>query len=48
MSPGAPLFTRTIVLKDSVEVKGSVILGNGFQRVYATPNGVFNPDSTTP
>jgi hypothetical protein len=23
MSPGVPLFTRTIVLKDSVEVRGS-------------------------
>lgn len=35
-------------MKDSFEVYGSSILGNGKQRIYATANGVFTPDFTTP
>lgn len=48
LRPGVPLYTRTAVMKDALEVNGSSILGNGAQRVYATPNGVFTPDATTP
>jgi hypothetical protein len=48
VKPGAPLYKRTAVIKDSLEISGSSIIGNGNQRVYATPNGVFTPDATTP
>jgi hypothetical protein len=48
MPSGAPLFTRTITLRDVVEIKGSPVAGNGYQRAYFSANGANNPDAVTP
>jgi hypothetical protein len=48
VAPGSPLFTRTITLKDVLEVSGSSVAGNGFNRVYSTANGVYTPDNPIP
>lgn len=48
MPSALPLFTRTVELRDVVEITGSSVAGNGYQRAYASSNGVSTPDSTTP
>jgi len=47
-NPPAPgLVKRRVVLTSVFEVSGSSIAGNGFQRMYVSPNGFSTPDAST-